>query len=289
MVRLADLKTAQDLLGQVDEFIQITSDFERALRLHSVASVSREDFAAFCAACALEWTIDEVEKIKNVLKSAAEKFKPYTLGLPPEIWLVKTSGLEEGGAAYTRGQTIVLSTQRLARTEASLERLLIHEVFHVLSRSRPALRDALYREIGFEPCGFIALPEELERLRITNPDTPLNQHSLLVTYQRAKLDVLPVLFASQAEINPTSTEPHFSQVKFAFLALEDGQAVYQDNKPLLLNPEALSGLYEQVGRNTGPIIQAEEVVAENFMFLLTGQTDLPDPCVPERIGRVLGA
>jgi hypothetical protein len=59
--------------------------------------------------------------------------------------------------------------------------MLAHEVFHLLSRSNPALRDRLYAAIGFEPCGEVRHPATLAERRITNPDAPINAHAIEVS------------------------------------------------------------------------------------------------------------
>lgn len=55
----------------------------------------------------------------------------------------------------------------------------------------------------------------------------------------------------------------------------------------MLDPEEVSGFYEQVGRNTGYVIHPEEIIAENFALLVTGKRDLPSPEVIAKIRQVL--
>ena len=52
----------------------------------------------------------------------------------------------------------------------------------------------------------------------------------------------------------------------------------------LLNPENVPEFFTAIGRNTGYIIHPEEVLADNFVFLLTGHEDLPNPEIVERLG-----
>ncbi len=46
----------------------------------------------------------------------------------------------------------------------------------------------------------------------------------------------------------------------------------RNGAPILLRVNEVNGYLEQVGRNTRYIIHAEEVLAENFAFMVTGQS-----------------
>jgi hypothetical protein len=82
----------------------------------------------------------------------------------PHVFMVKTSGLDEFGAAYTRNRSIMLPQGRLhiAGDERRDFFLLAHELFHILSRENPAQRHALYALLGFERFANFEYPAELE-------------------------------------------------------------------------------------------------------------------------------
>ena len=50
-----------------------------------------------------------------------------------------------------------------------------------------------------------------------------------------------------------------------------------DEKPFLLEPTEAKGFQEKIGRNTRYIIHPEETMADNFVFLVFGQKNLPNP------------
>jgi hypothetical protein len=45
----------------------------------------------------------------------------------------------------------------------------------------------------------------------------------------------------------------------------------------------VTGLFEQIGRNTDYVIHPEEILASNFELLVTGAEGAPSPQVLERI------
>src|SRR5437667_368014 len=80
------------------------------------------------------------------------------LSFPTTVQLIKTTGVEEGNAAYTRGTAIVISKVELSKTQSELEKIICHELFHILSRHNPKLRERLYAIIGFIPCDDVEFP-----------------------------------------------------------------------------------------------------------------------------------
>ena len=63
---------------------------------------------------------------------------------------------------------------------------------------------------------------------------------------------------------------------------------YVGGRPQLLDPRPTSGYLDQVGRNTGYIIHPDEILAENFVKLIHGMTNVPSPVVIAGMRSVLG-
>jgi hypothetical protein len=63
--------------------------------------------------------------------------------------------------------------------------------------------------------------------------------------------------------------------------------VYENSAPKLVGPQAISGFFEQVGRNTQYIIHPEEILADNFALLILGEQNVPSPEVLEKMRKVL--
>src|SRR5436190_7638848 len=81
--------------------------------------------------------------------------------------------------------------------DGQLDRLLLHELFHLFSRHDGAVRAKLYRIISFELCEPIELPASLAPRRITNPDAPLIDCTIELTAADGKTYVgAPVLYSS---------------------------------------------------------------------------------------------
>ena len=63
--------------------------------------------------------------------------------------------------------------------------------------------------------------------------------------------------------------------------------VLVDGTPQILPWKDLPDLSEKIGRNTGYLIHAEEMLADNFALLVTRATNVPSPEVLARIREAL--
>lgn len=282
---------ARSVLTRRDEFIQALSPFDRAARMKLARAVTETEFLEFAGRSAREWSSAEREKVTVLLRSIATKFAPWKLPLPAKVWLIKTSGVEEGQAAYTRQNAIMLPASDLTNSDRELEDTLIHEFFHVLSRHNPDLRKALYRVVGFQSIDEIEYPAELKARRITNPDGVQTGWSITVTNQGQPLPVVPVLHATTPGYDAAKGGEFFQYLAFRLLVVEKAGDRWQpslaDGRARLLATNTVSGFFEQTGKNTSYVIHPDEILAVNFVYLINGRSDLPTPRIVEEMRRVL--
>lgn len=294
-VEFASVEAAREVLGARDAYVERMSPFDRSARLKAEREVSEAEYLEFVEQAAREWTDGERARVA----AAFEAIEPALAALLPEldepILLIRTSGEEEAGEGYTRDRAVVVPAAGLERSDRGLARLLAHEIFHVVSRSRPALRDALYEAIGFHRCGEVALPGALAARRITNPDAPVNEHCIRVRVDGEPVLAVPVLYSSEPRYDPGTGDELFDYLIFAMLLVErsgdEGRArpIEREDGPALVPVERVDGFFEQVGRNTDYIIHPEEILASNFELLVLDDEPVPSPDVLERIRDVLAA
>lgn len=292
VVRFADQHEGIAALIKRDDYIQQLSPFDRQVRLRIDRPVSEEEFLGFTAGHVRPWSHDEIARIAPMLDELAKKLRSWKLPLPPVILLVKTSGEEEGRAAYCRGNAIVLPQNMVDQQPSRLPKILPHEVFHVLSSHNPELRQRLYATIGFYPTGEVQLPESLAARKITNPDAPLNNYAIATDSPGGgRVEWLPILVSKSERYDPARGGTLFNYLEFRLLQLErDGNTwrpSLRNGQPVLIDPASVPGYAAQIGENTKYIIHPEEILADNFVFLLDGRIDLPTPRVVEAMGNVL--
>jgi hypothetical protein len=291
VVSFASADAGRHLLTNRDEFITALSPFDRAGRMKTDRAVSEKEFLAFLQQSVLSWAPEETERIGGVLKTLGDKCARWPLPFPTNIVLIKTSGQEEGNACYTRQNAIVLPVSEARSAPADLEGVLAHELFHILSRHNPGLRESLYGVIGFSRIDEFALPDELRARQLTNPDGVDHGWSINVTNDGRALTVAPVLYSSQARYDAKKEGEIFDYLAFRLLEVEKADGRWRpklvSGRPHLLEPRQVSGFYEQVGANSHYDIHPDEILAVNFVWLLNGEDDLRPPRIIAGMKKVL--
>jgi hypothetical protein len=151
---------------------------------------------------------------------------------------------------------------------AQLKKTIAHELFHILTRGNPALREKLYHSIGFTKCDEVEFPSDLKSRKITNPDAPQNDHAILVCIRGNDVRAVPILFSNAAKYDVNRGGEFFNYLQLSFLAVPITSAT----QPILATPEEVSGFFEQIGRNTNYVIHPEEILADNFALLILDDT-----------------
>jgi len=291
VVRFLSANESRPLMTARDDFVKRLSPFDRAARLKVDQPVSEEQYLAFVASNVRDWTPKEAEQLRALVGELPPLLRE--LPLPPAIQLIKTTGAEEGNAAYTRGTAIILPASELSKPPQELKKLLCHELFHILSRGHPGLREKLYAVIGFTQCDEVELPPQLAARKITNPDAPRNDHLIRLQIGGGSCLALPVLLSSAETYDVKRGGEFFNYLTFQFLVMEETatprrfKVAQHNGSPRLVGIEAVTGFFEQVGRNTNYIIHPEEILADNFALLLLGGDKIASPEILEKLKKVL--
>ena len=136
------------------------------------------------------------------------------------------------------------------------------------------------------------LPGPLRRAKITNPDAPLNNHYITVV-QNGRSDGADAGAVFQSR--PLRRGPRRHAVRLSGIQADGaGERRWtcaarrsSTASRVLFDPGSVPGFAEQIGRNTKYIIHPEEILADNFVFLINGRIDLPSPRVVEEMGQML--
>ena len=283
-IKFASVEKANELMTQEDDFTRSWSQFDIDSRMGKRGS-TKEELFDFIKKQTREWTDEEKEKILGIIASIEEEIKTqnYKVNFPNEIYFVKTTADEEGGAGgYTRANYIVLKEGMMVGNSAFLKSLVIHELFHILTRNSPEFRKKMYNIIGFKMMNKIDYPVSINESRITNPDAPQTDSYITLEVNGTPKDCMMVLY-SDREYNGG---PFFNYLNIGFLSLI-GEGIkeieYKDGKPVIYSFQEVSGFYEQVGKNTQYIIHPEEILADNFTYVLLGKEGLPSPEIGEKM------
>ena len=284
-VRLSSVEDAAALLGSADPWVRDLSSFDRSARIRQLVDPGQDGFLKFASAQAKTWTAEQMDALQAVVRSADRRIESLDLqlSLPSTVLLLRTSGNEESNAPYTRENAIILPDNVLSISTDDLEYLFLHELFHVMSRHDPAIRETLYRIIGYSPCYELPFPEELLPLKMTNPDAFGSSFCIDIEAAGTSQTVTPILYAK----GPYTGGAFFDWLVFRLMAVKRSEGQWRpirDKDGLrLFDPGEVSNFFEQIGKNTDYIIHPEETMADNFVFAITERDDLPNPEITARL------
>lgn len=278
------------LLATPDDFTNVLSPFDRAVRMKRTENHTEPEFLSYVSEQALEWERTEVDRFRDAIKRIQSKLASLTLPLPERVLLIKTTGQDEP-APYTRQNAIILP-KKVVSSARKPDGLLAHELFHVLSRNAPPkFRSELYGILGFAPCGSIKLPKDLQSRRITNPDSPIYDHYIQVTHQDQRKAVIPILLSKTSDYDPNSDTPFFAYLEQGLLVIERQSENWvpklADGLPTVLKFDDVDGFYEQIGGKRYSVFQPEEILARHFTSLVMGNGIPEDEAIVSRLERHL--
>ena len=298
----AGLDMAQQRIASADTYIESQSPFDRHARIgipQGAATVDQALFLSYLGTQVLPWSDDEAEQLAKIVSGLRVIFNSMSLRLPERIYLVKSTGREEGAAAYTRHlDTIVLPANMVASLYASppggdplhpgqsteyLAGVVTHELFHLLSKNNPAWRAQLYGCVGYRMLdNGVTLPDmkvsnglSLRALKITNPDAPLLNVAidLIPPGGTESCLMVPALLSS----SPYSGGEFFDTLNWVFLAVEQEAGEWKvrrhDDMPAFKPSDPKDPMLMQylskIGRNfTGELFHPDEILAQNFVIAL---------------------
>lgn len=291
MLRFATVDEAAEVLTARDAFARQLSKFDLQCRLQTDAPVTLDDWAKSVRQEIMAWDKAEIERVAAAAARVRAGLAKYRLPLPKTILLIRTTGKEEADAAYTRSHAIVLPSKLMSSPPAKLDALLLHELFHVMSRHDRDTRRALYKIVGFEVCEPIPLPPSLVDRKLTNPDAPAIDCYIELEVDGKTITAAPILYASAKQFDPKQGGSLFRYLTFRLLVIskKDGvwTTVFHDEQPTVIDPRKLPAYFEKIGKNTGYVIHPDEILADNFTYLVTGRAKLETPRIIDEMQRVL--
>jgi hypothetical protein len=271
-LEFASLNHEALLLGRADPWAQQLSDFDLGLRQRTTAPTALSEFLDFASSNAVPWTTEERQAWQPLIDKLSHAVAGLNIDLP-NVLFGKTTGQEEFGSTYTWGRAIHMS-QFLASLAIDFPDvaffLLAHELFHVLSREDPKLRDDMHALLGFARFEGFTYPAEFEGRRLSNPDSFDHSHALTVQTATQSVDVVPIIQMRVPLEEAIQLPDIFAEVGIDLLAVDisTGVVVRDGNGDVVKYGFDNTNWISLMQRNTDFIIQPQEVMADNFALLM---------------------
>jgi len=284
----ASKEEAALILASEDDYIVQLSAFDYASKFNSTQALDYDGRLAVYRHNTLEWRDDQKAVVDKAMINVTAYLEAMEITIP-HISFALTSIADEGGAAYTRQNMIVLKPHHVSVYSQGLEDLILHEFFHIYSRMNKELRPAMYAIIGYQTCDPLIPPDQIKDLMISNPDAPDNNFYITGLYQGENLSFIPIIYSSEAyEID--SGRSFFETLNDDMLGVTivngKPEVILNDGQLLIVKKEEIEDFYDKVGRNTSYTYHPEETMADNFVFLAKNMT-VRDMHILEELKKVL--
>lgn len=231
--------------------------------------VLRESYAPFLAQQAMPFEAEERALLNAVLRQAyayCDTFNPQLL--PDTVRLAKIDTEIFGPSVYfTREAAIFIPQNELYEGNRALLPVLLHELFHIISRYQPELRNQLYALIGYKPLDApLQFPAPLLERRLLNPDGIDHHYAIKLTDSLGQVRLyISVLTADTA--NAYEKKRYFDYIDFRLHPLVETDRGYTA-RPAGISPDQAPAFFDQIADNTGYIIHPDEILADNFVLLV---------------------
>lgn len=262
-----------DQIGMLDMSIQLGQPLPDSMPRDTALKLYKEKLQREVS----NFTSDECLLLRELLDEAALLCQSISSRLLPQrLELIKVKGECYGpGVFYTRENRIIIPASELSGNDReALLRTMLHELFHVYSRSHPHQRLQLYSLIGFRPLdGPLSMNANLQRRRLTNPDGVNCAYAIqLRTPWGQTIQAIPLTITQKSSYAPDSLPTFLESIYFELFRVEQQpDSTYKvwsrdDGSPMFSLLDG-SDLYRQISDNTTYIIHPEEIIADNFAIL----------------------
>lgn len=265
-----DIDGYYDQLSIVEMQIQMKTNIQYKNRDEALKA-----YKSFIKTQVSDWNMEEklaLSALFGQVKKMCDTLSPRIF--PGSIKLIKVkTGHYGNDVYYTRGRNILIPENIFPLKEPEYQLpVMIHEVFHILSRYSPELRKDLYGMIGFSKSEKpIKLNSSLEKLLLTNPDGVSYQYTIDLDNEGKTVKAIP-LITSKFDQFKSDQPKFFDYLNFDLYSLDDRGDHYvaksttkgQTLMPLTSTPT----FFTKIKDNTQYIIHPDEIMADNFMLAL---------------------
>lgn len=266
-------------------------------RLHKTGA-TLEEMREFAKAQVTEFTDEQKAVIEKGITVIEERLTALNirLPLPKNITFVSTTAKEEGGStAYTHKTSIYLGPGTFKWMSSkpddrvafySFVRVLVHELFHCLTRNNADFRKTMYGLIGFTVMDHeLELKGENKNMILTNPDVERidNYAEFTINGQKRKCELMVLYTKTWEEASATVEDPS----QLTFFRFFRQVVVPIDATDTNYDINDVPDFWERLGQNTQYVIAPEECLADNFSYAITYGLNDMEYKTPELIQKII--
>lgn len=269
-----DIDQFFDKITPIDMMIQTKQVYSASMSRDSMVSAYKK----FIQTDVSDFTPEESAFIAKTLSEAYNLCNQVSGSLfPEEIKIIKSHGKHYGeDTYYTRENLIIIPKQALLQPDSeTFLKVILHEIAHIVTRLRPAMKAKLYATIGFKKMdNSLIINDSLKHRLLTNPDgSDLNWTTELTMANGKNAFTIPLIYANDSLYNPEKPD-FFQNMGWNYFEITPSvsgtefqvQTIGNQQKSTL-NTTGLTALFKEKF-NTDYIIHPDEIVADNFSILI---------------------
>lgn len=251
-----EISEAKEEMKKIDDYMLHTNQLYRSF---FSKDGSMPGFQLVMEKSVIEGTNVQTEMAKKSQDLIQEALERFNITLNIDMKIIYTDGTDNVGMPYTKGEAMVMpSNYHYPPSELSYfnPHLIVHELWHILSRKYPDLRKSAYKAIGFKESSTSLFEKEQTKgaeetlsSYFVNPDAIFHDHYFEdVNQNEEKIEAYPI-FVWKGGIAP------------AIAYVKNDIVIGVDQ---LANNHDYVMTYSNVGYNTHP----EEICAEHFRLMM---------------------
>ena len=286
--RFATRAEAQMLITDIDAYTRNWNQFDVDVRLQKQEG-RKSQLLTLAMNETRNWADKDKEKVNRAMKAIAAQIgkNKFVLPLPKELVLVKTSMKEENNVpGYTRENWIAIGENALSNmSDDSLQCLLCHEIFHILTRTDATFKRDMYKTIGFTVLDRdILFPADMIERRISNPDVSRYDSYATFTIDGNRQNCTMMMYTARPYAGGNLSE--YAEVGLVPLN-EQFIPLQSDGKTVIYPVEKAEDFHALTGKNTSHTTSPEEILADNFAYTVLNKANVPNPEIIEQMRKIL--
>ena len=252
----------------------------KSKKLYPSRSRALEAYKKITTAQTLDFTDGDVAFMMEVFDSVTTLLVAVNPDLVlPKIKLIKVTEEHYGKTVYyTRGEAIVIPEDIFVEPNMDMQvKVMLHEIFHILSRYEKEMREDLYQLIGFYAHGHkLVLDPPVKKRLMVNPDGVSMDYAIRLSPDGGGESVEAIPLIRSTHLEYTEALPNFfDYVSFDLYHVEvDGKVGYvraNEDGSSKMDKIHFPDFFRQIKDNTQYIIHPDEIMADNFMHAIKSE------------------
>jgi uncharacterized protein YkuJ len=270
ILKTVSQEDAKKLIVKRDDYIEELTVFN-IKKITKNKIDNKDGFMDFLPSACIQWNEESKKKISSIEATINYQFDELDFNFSMEIHLVRTNGEDSFNLPYTRDNIIFLpekenKKEKLAHLNVHL---ITHEIFHIISRRYPQIREVLYPLMGFKKLSNrFDMEKNLPRY-VVNPDAVHYEYAINVLYNLTEYKAIPVIYFKKKKMKWEH-----------LLLLDENEQVHS-----IVNRNETNFLNNKY--NTHYLSHPEEICAENFRKWILQDEDIDNELLRTNYGIAL--